>query len=180
MHAPSQPSSMLARHWFIPVSALILSGAFLVTHTAEWAQEALLVEAGLLFDLAVLLPALYFICYRSNGNAAALKSVAIACGGIWLATYLVPPEQQRILPALAFLRYGAIVVLVYIEIRIVAVLYWAIIAGRVPADEAASQLASGLGVPSGIAKFMAMEALFWRRVLAKPIGSVRKLFRRGD
>ena len=50
----------------------------------------------------------------------------------------------------------------------------------VPADEAASQLASGLGVPSGIAKFMAMEALFWRRVLAKPIGSVRKLFRRGD
>jgi hypothetical protein len=170
----------LGHHWFIPAALLILSGAIVATQTADWASEALLLEGALIFDLGVLLPLLFWVCYRVKANAAVLRSVAIACGGIWLSTHLVPSEHQSLLPFVAFLRYGAIALLVYIEIRIVAALYWSVVLGRVPADQAAAHLSREAGIPDALAALMAKEAMFWKFVLAKPLAFIRRHMNRRD
>ncbi len=164
----------IGRHWFIPAALLILSGALVVSHTADWPSEARVLEGALIFDLAILAPLLFWICYRLKSRVAALRAVAMACGGIWLATYLVPPEHQALLPFMAFLRYGAIAVLVYVELRLMAVLYWSVIMGRVSPDQAAAHIAREAGIPDVIAGLVARELLFWQRVLARPIAFVRR------
>ncbi len=177
----SQPFfARVGQHWFVPAALLIVAGALTLAQTADWPREAQLLEGALLFDLAILLPLLFWFCYRLKAKAIALRAAAMACGGIWLATYLVPSEHQVLLPTVAFLRYGAIAVLLYIEIRVVAALYWAVIAGRVPADQIATHLAEKAGIPLGLATIMAKEALFWKRLLARPIAFIRKHFGRGD
>ena len=49
-----------------------------------------LVEAGLLFDLIVLLPCLYFLCYRRRGRGVGIRAIGLACLGVWVATKLIP------------------------------------------------------------------------------------------
>lgn len=172
--------SRLSHHWFILAALLILSGSIVATQTADWANEALLLESALIFDLGVLLPLLFWVCYRFEAKATVLRSVAIACGGIWLATYLVPSEHQSLLPFVAFLRYGAIATLLYIEVRVVAALYWSVVLGRIPTDQAAAHLSREAGIPEALAAFMAKEALFWKYVLAKPIAFIRRHMSRRD
>ena len=173
-------AAKLAHHWFVPAALFVLLGSVVATQTADWATEASMLEGALLFDLALLLPLLFWACYRLKSKAVALRSVAIACGGIWLATYLVPVEHQSLLPSVAFLRYGAIALLVYVEIRIVASLYWAVVSGRVPQDQAASHLSREAGIPEPLAALMAKEALFWKRLLAGPLAFIKKRFGRRD
>ena len=164
----------LGQHWFIPAALLILCGAFVSSHTADWVTEARLLESALLFDLAILLPLLFWVCHRFQAKAVAMRSVALACGGIWLATYLVPSEHQSLLPYVAVLRYVAIALLVYIEIRIAAALYWSVVLGRVTPDDAAHHLVREAGIPRPLAVIMAKEAHFWKRVLAKPVAFIRR------
>ena len=170
----------LGQHWFIPAALLILCGAIVSSHTADWATEARLLESALVFDLAILLPLLFWVCYRFQAKAVALRSVALACGGIWLATYLVPSEHQPLLPYVAVLRYVAIALLVYIEIRIAAALYWSVVLGRVTPDDAADHLVREAGIPRPLAVIMAKEANFWKRVLAKPVDFIRRRVGRRD
>ena len=170
----------LGQHWFIPAALLILSGAIVSTHTADWATEARLLESALLFDLAILLPLLFWVCYRLKAKAMAIRSVALACGGIWLATYLVPSEHQSLLPYVAILRYVAIGLLIYIEIRVVAALYWSVVLGRVSPDHAADHLVREAGIPQPLAAIMAKEAQFWKRLLAKPVAFIRSRVGRRD
>ncbi len=173
-NASSRIFERLGNHWFIPAALLILSGSIVASYTADWATEARLLESALLFDLAVLFPFLFWACYRFKVKAAAMRSVALACGGIWLATYLVPSEHQSLLPFVAFLRYFAIALLVYIEVRIVAALYWSVVLGRVSPDDAASHLVRETGAPEALAKLMAKEAFFWKRLLARPVAFIRR------
>lgn len=170
----------LGQHWFIPAALLILSGAIVSSLTAGWATEARLLESALLFDLAILLPFLFWICYRLKAKAMAIRSVALACSGIWLATWLVPSDHQSLLPDVAFLRYVAIALLVYVEVRIVAALYWSVVLGRVSPDQAADHLVRDAGIPQPLAVFMAKEARFWKRVLAKPVAFIRRRIGRCD
>ncbi|MBD8525775.1 hypothetical protein [Pseudomarimonas arenosa] len=168
---------LLNRHWFALPALLVVFGALVVSQTADWPVEARLIEAGLLFDLAVLIPALYLWCYRKSGKSAALRALALSCGGVWAASHLVPLEHQVLLPWLTWLRYAAIGLLIYVEVRVLASVYFAVILGRKSPEMAAIELSNSLGIPAQFAQLLAKEAEFWRRVFAWPIKLVRS-FRR--
>jgi hypothetical protein len=141
-------------------------------------QEASLIEAGLLFDLAVLLPALYFWCYRSSAKSPVLRALALSCAGIWVASYLTPSEHHSLLGFVSWLRYAAIGLLLYVELRVVASFYWAVIAGHKSAESAAADLSASTGMPPQLAALLAKEAALWQRLLAKPLQFIRSLFRK--
>jgi hypothetical protein len=166
--------SVVRRNWFLPAALPVLAGAFVVTGTADWPVEADGIEAALLFDLAVLLPALYFWCYRSSATAPALRALALASAGIWLVSYLIPPEHQHLLGFVSWLRYAAIGLLLYAELRVLASLYWAVIAGRKTPEAAAADFSASSGTPLRVARLLASEAAFWKRVLAKPSQLIRR------
>ncbi|MFX8141364.1 hypothetical protein ABTK98_19625, partial [Acinetobacter baumannii] len=71
-----------------------------------------LLEAGLLFDLAVLVPALYWLAYRQRQQRIGARVLALACVGIWLAQQLVPEAERDLLNHVEPLRYAGIAVLV--------------------------------------------------------------------
>lgn len=169
--------SALCRHWFFLPASAIVSGAIIVTRTVDWQMEARLVEAALLFDLAVLLPALYFWCYRSPTRPFALRAVAFSCAGFWVASFLVPSEHHGLLDDLSWVRYFAIGVLLYVELRVLAVLYWSVIAGHKTPESAAADFAAATGMPAQIAGLLAGEAAFWKRLLREPLRLIRR-FRR--
>ena len=172
------PTSAIRRNWFLLPALVIVSGAIVVSQTADWRVEASLIEAALLFDLAVLLPALYFWCYRASAKSPALRALALSCAGIWGASYLVPAEHHSLLGFVAWLRYAAIGLLLYVEIRVLASLYWAVVAGHKSPESAAADLAASTGMPPQVAALLAKEAVFWQRLLAKPLQFIRGRGRR--
>lgn len=167
-------SSVVRRNWFLLAAIPVLAGAFVATRTADWPLEAGIIEAALLFDLAVLLPALYFWCYRSTARSPALRALALSCGGIWVVSQLIPPEHQSLLKSMSWLRYAAIGLLLYVELRVLASLYWAVITGRKTPESAAADLSTSTGMPLQIAALLAREAAFWKRVLTKPLQLLRR------
>jgi hypothetical protein len=76
------------------------------------------------------------------------------------------------------LRYGAIAVLPYVEVRDLASLYWSVVLGRKSPDVAAQELSTVAGYPPQVAALLAKEAAFWQRLLAKPIEVLRGLRRK--
>lgn len=162
------------RHWFFLPALAIVSGAVVVTQTAAWHAEARLIEAALLFDLAVLLPALYFWCYRSSARSPALRTLALACAGIWVASYLIPSEHHHLLGFVSWVRYAAIGLLLYVELRVLASLYWAVIAGHKSPEAAAADLSAETGMSPLVTALLAREAAFWKRLLAKPLHFIRR------
>lgn len=112
--------SAIRRNWFLLPALAIVSGVIVVTRTADWPVEARLIEAALLFDLAVLLPALYFWCYRSSARSPVLRALALSCAGIWAASYLIPSEHHHLLGFVSWIRYAAIGLLLYVELRVLA------------------------------------------------------------
>lgn len=171
-------ASAIRRHWFVLPALAVVSGAIVVTQTADWQVEAGLIEAALLFDLSVLLPALYFWCYRAAAKSAALRALALSCVGIWVATHLVPAEHHHLLGFVSWLRYAAIGLLFYVELRVVASIYWAVIAGHRSPESAVADISASTGMPPQFAALLAKEATFWKRVLAKPLQRIRSLRRR--
>lgn len=120
-----------------------------------------LVEAGLLFDLVVVIPCLYWACYRSRGRRAAVRAAAFACLGIWVALKLVPEAERDLLNYVAPLRYVGLAALVWLELVVVVALYRAVFKGGT-VEHAAAQAPPEM--PPWVAKLLAMEAAFWLRV----------------
>jgi hypothetical protein len=119
-------------------------------------------EAVVLFDLCVFMPLLYVLCYRGTVARAqlVLRAVALACLGIYVATYLVPEPLQAVLPQLGPLRLAGLAVLVLVELRLLLValrLVW----GR---DASVDQVQAASGAPPWIARLMVLEARMWKRL----------------
>lgn len=146
-------TSAIRRHWFVLPALAVVSGAIVVTQTADWQVEAGLIEA-------------------------ALRALALSCVGIWVATHLIPAEHHHLLGFVSWLRYAAIGLLVYVELRVVASLYWAVIAGHRSPESAVADISASTGMPPQFAALLAKEATFWKRVLAKPLQRIRSLRRR--
>jgi hypothetical protein len=170
--------SAIRRHWFFLPAIAVLAGAIVVTRTADWVAEASIIESALLFDLAVLLPALYYWCYRGSASSPALRALALCCAGIWVASHLVPEEHHDLPGFISWLRYAAIGLLLYGELRVVASVYWAVIGGHKSAESAAADLSATTGMPPRVAALLAKEAAFWRRVLARPLRVLRDMRRK--
>ncbi|MFN7573218.1 MAG: hypothetical protein ACK5TK_17555 [Betaproteobacteria bacterium] len=152
----------LRTHWFylalVPIVAIDLAVAL-----SSRGEIDRMVEAGLLFDLALLLPALYWLCYRREGRKALVRAVALACLGVWVAGKLVPVEEQQLISALAPLRYVGLAVVVALEVVLLLAIYRAVFKhGGI--DPATAARAEAAGMPPWLLRLLALEARFWARV----------------
>ncbi len=164
----------LKRHWFWPAAlAVVLTNA--VTLAIDGWQAPQLKELGVLFDFAVLIPLLYFFCYRKSGKKAVVRTIAFACLGVWLAGHIVPDAHHMLINQLGWVRYLGLAVLLLIEIRLAAEIWR--LAFRSPSEDASQAIkikAEKAGVPPWVAKLMAAEAKIWKKVWQ----FVRRLFDR--
>lgn len=168
------PRVALRNHWFWPVAIAVLTVNAVVISLDGW-QSPRIKEVGVLFDLAVLVPVLYLVCYRQNGKKAFIRAIAFMCLGIWTAGHIVPDENHALLTELGFLRYIGLAVLVALEIRIGIEIFRLTFRSKSDAesDSAIEQKAEAEGSPPWVAKLMAWESRAWRKAWLK----LRGLFR---
>lgn len=173
MNQVQAPPSWLKANWFFVVAALVVAVDVMALRTPNWSSPRLL-EAGLLSDLALVVPGLYLACYGRRGKRTYLRAVAMASLGFWCASKLLPESGQFIIPSLWPIRYLAIAVLLWIEFKVTFSIYRAVFSGASRQDAAAS-LQVQAGMPAWAAKLVAAEASFWRSAALK----MKSIFRRG-
>ena len=152
-------TNQLRLHWFFVIAPLVLIVDVYVGLSARGEIDNL-TEAGLLFDLVVLIPSLYWLCYRQRGKKAIIKAAALACLGIWAALKLVPEPERDLLNFVAPLRYVGIAALAWLELVVVLAIYRTVFkSGSV--DEAVSRAPADM--PRWVVRLLAIEANFWRK-----------------
>jgi hypothetical protein len=152
----------LTGHWFLPLALAIITADFALAHAVEW-RPARPLEAGVLLDVAVLVPVLYALCYRRRGRAAWIRAGALACLGIWLAGRIIPAAHQDLLAHLGPLRYAGMAVLFLIELRLAIAIYRAAFSDQPEQAQRTLAAAEHAGVPRWVTRLMAWEASLWRR-----------------
>jgi len=170
----SKIKSSFRAHWFVLAAFAIIASDLSLAMLDSWSDPRLL-EAGILFDLSVVIPALYLWCYRARGKAVIIRAVALSCLGIWVAGHIVPNEHHHVLSTVGFVRYIGLAVLVVVELKLVAMIFRA--AFRRDSETAPTVLAAAkdAGMPEWAARLMAWEALLWRRAW----DAVRRMVGRG-
>ena len=103
----SSPKIWFSRHWFIALALAIVAGDLSSVYLGGW-SDAKIIEAALLFDFVVVIPLLYWWCYRSKGRVAIVQAVALACFAIWATGKVVHVEHQNLLDSVSWLRYVGI------------------------------------------------------------------------
>lgn len=73
--------SWLRNKWFYPLAIAVVLSDVSPPHFQDWRHPRLF-ESAVLFDLAVVLPLLYFWCYHARGTAVILPKVSLASLGI--------------------------------------------------------------------------------------------------
>lgn len=165
----------LRNHWFWPLAFAICAINAIVIFIDGW-QAPQIKEIGVLFDLAVLIPALYLMCYWTNGKKVLIKATALACLGIWVAGHIVPNEHHSILNEVGLLRYIGLAVLIIMQVRIGIEIFRLAFSSKTDteSDSAVKQKAEEEGIPPWIANLMAWESRIWRKAWS----TVRRLFHR--
>jgi hypothetical protein len=156
-------SQQLRVHWFLLVAPLVLA-VDLYGGISLRGQIDRLIEGGLLFDLSVVLPCLYWLCYRDRGRRALLGAAAVACSGVWIASKIVPEAEQDLLDYFVPLRFLGIAVIAWLEIALVFAVYRTVFKGGT-IDQAVSQAPAD--VPPWAARLLALEADFWLKAWHK-------------
>jgi len=152
-------SPWLRSNWFVLVLPLLLLVEWLVVRSlaGEMGQH---VEAVVLFDLCLFMPALYLLCYRGSLplKRLALRALGLACLGMYLATYIVPEAAQQLLPHLAWARTVSLPVIALIEIVFIVTvvrLVWR-------SDATVERVQAASGAPAWVARLMLLEARMWK------------------
>jgi len=149
-------------HWFFFVAPIVVAGNIFVALSSRGEIDRLL-EAGLLFDLAVLLPCLYWLCYKARGKKAAIRAGALSCLGIWGALKLVPEAEQNLMAYVAPLRYVGLAALIWLELAVLLAIYRSIFKGGT-SHEATARVQAETDMPPWAARLLVLEAMFWRRI----------------
>jgi hypothetical protein len=151
-----------ASNWFVVVAPLLALVAMLVVRSAGWQTEGASLEAALIFDACVTIPALYALCYgRSQPlRRVALRMLGLACLGIYLLGWVVPVAEQSLLPSFGWARTAGLAVLILIELRLMV----AAVKLMFRSGASAQQLSQETGAPPLIAKLMMLEARMWKAV----------------
>ena len=161
---------LIANHWFLVVAPIVVLVSALAAISGPITR---LVEIGLLFDLVILLPALYVLCYGKRKSSSAIRAIGLASLGVWVATRLIPEADRVILVYIEPLRYVGLVVLFLLEIAVVRLIFVSLSAGD--NEAAAAQKATDASeMPTWAARLLAWEAGLWRRLFV----SARRFFRR--
>ena len=150
-------------HWFFPAAAIALVINSTTVYLDRWSSPELL-EAGLLFDFAVLLPMLYLVCYRSEGKRSVIRAIALACLGIWAVGHVVPEAHHILLQDLQVIRYIGLGVLVLLQVKLIVAIFRAVSGASASAEHEASRLADETGTPPWVRKLLAWEAAIWIKV----------------
>ena len=159
----SNTLGFLRANWFVPAAVIALLINVTTVYLDQWSSPALL-EAGLLFDFAILLPVLYLICYRSEGKRAVVRAIALACLGIWALGHVVPEPNQDLLQDLQVVRYVGLGVLVLLQVKLIVAIFRAISTSSASAEHEAYKLADETGTPPWVRKLLAREAALWIKV----------------
>jgi hypothetical protein len=150
--------AVVRTHWYAPLFLAMLAAVWLLARNAAFMASG--GEAALLIDLCVTAPVLYALCYgkRQPVRQTAIKAIAIACAGVWLASWLIPAASQSILPHLTPIRWAGLVVIALVEVRLV------IAAVRLAFSRSATaqDIAKASDAPQWIARLMLAEARLWR------------------
>jgi hypothetical protein len=152
------------RHWFFIVAALIVAGDLSAVAYAGWEHEPRALEASLLFDFAVLIPALAAWRSRANPGKAVLQAICLASLAVWGLGHIVPVQHQVILAELAWLRPLVIVLAVVAEIGIIVAFYRAVFVGSEDVAAVSKRLTDTAGLPAWAQKLVAIEVRMWRSV----------------
>ncbi|MBB5728930.1 hypothetical protein [Sphingomonas prati] len=147
-------------NWFYAILPVLFAAALNFRATHPWDDQPQFGEAVTLFDWCIFVPFIYVACYRNMPRRAlAIRALAIACGGIWIAGKIVPDPAETILTQWSWLRGVGIAVLVLAEsAALIAVLRIAF--GSAPdATELERQ-----GMPPLLARMILAEARLWRWV----------------
>jgi hypothetical protein len=156
-------SSLSRRHWFYIALPICLLVSLQFQRTFSWAADPAFGEAVTLFDWCIFLPALFALCYRDMPiKALAIRMLALACGGFWVAGMIVPDTSEEILREWSWLRGAGLAVVVVFEIAALVVIVRMAFGGTANAADLERQ-----GMPPFIAKLMLAEARFWRWVWNK-------------
>jgi hypothetical protein len=153
------------KNWFF----IILPIIFLANYSTSKIPTDIdprIIELSVLFDLVLLLPLLYAICYREMGRKVIVRTIGMICLGIWLAGHLIPSEEQVIYGYISWLRYIGIGFLVLIEIRMLLFMF-KLLYGRERDninENITQKLSKGMDIPEWAAKLMVLEANFWKRL----------------
>lgn len=162
MLAQEKIKNTLTSHWFFLAALAVVAADLAVTLLDDWTNPRVL-EAGVLFDLSVVIPAMYLWCYRSRGKAAVVRAIALSCLGIWVAGHVVPNEHHQILSTVGFARYIGLAVLIAIEIKLVVMILRATFRRDSEPSTAVLATAKDAGMPEWAARLMAWEASLWRK-----------------
>ena len=156
----AQARQWSANNWFVLVAPLLFVLAWFIGRSTAWAQEGAAVEAALLVDATITLPLLYALCYARSLPLwqLAVRMVGIACLGIYLVSYLVPPGSQSLLPSFAWARTVGFALLCLIELRLLITGIRMVF----KSDVTAEQLTAATGAPPLLAKLMLLEARMWK------------------
>jgi len=167
MGAKSQSTqNTLRSNWFFIAAPIILVADATGIYVDRWETPRPL-EAALIFDIAVLIPLLYFVCYRAQGKAAIVRAVALACLGIWALGHVVPDANHFLLEKIKYLRYVGILVLTYFEIRLLMFIFESIFNADATQSDSISKITKETGLPKWAAKLVVWEAAFWSKIWKK-------------
>lgn len=156
----SRAARLLGAHWYVPAFAAMLLGIWLLARTPAFMAEG--GEAALLIDLCITAPVLYVLCYgrRQPIRTTAVRALAIACSGLWIASWLIPVAEQSLLPQFAPFRWAGIAFIVLVELWIVVAVTRIAWSGKGTAE----QISAKGDVPAWMARALLWEANFWRAV----------------
>jgi hypothetical protein len=151
----------LARHhWFYLSLPLLLSAALGFRASHPWSEQPALCEAVTLFDWCLFVPILYVLCYRDMPRRAlVLRALALACGGIWIASRIVPDSAETILSEWGWLRGLGIAVLVIFE-GLAGMAMLRVVFSAAPDLKVLERQ----GIPPLFVKLMLAEVRLWRWV----------------
>ena len=154
---------LLRAHWFFPAAAIALLMNSATIYLDQWSSPELL-EAGLLFDFAILLPVLYLVCYWSEGKRSVIRAIALSCLGIWAVAQVVPEANHSLLRDLQVVRYVGLGVLVLLQVKLIVAIFRAVSGDAAGAEHEASRLADETGTPPWVRRLLAWEAALWIKV----------------
>ncbi|HEX8388737.1 MAG TPA: hypothetical protein VF636_06945 [Sphingomonas sp.] len=160
---PPSRASLLRAHWFWPVAAVAFLASWNLSATLDWSREARLGEAAMLIDWCLFLPFLYALSLRgAPPKVVAIRTLAIACSGLWVAKLLVPDASEALIARWDWLRWIGMAGLTAVELAVGVALFKLVLGDR--ADARALERA---GAPPLLAKLLLLEARFWRWVWSR-------------
>lgn len=147
-------------HWFYLALPFLIIAALAFRASHPWSEQPSLGEATTLFDWCLFVPALYLICYRDMPRRTlVLRALALVCGGIWIASQIVPDSAETILSEGKWLRGVGLAVLIIFE-GLTAIAMLRVVFSAVPDLKVLERQ----GLPPLLIKLMLAEARFWRWV----------------